>query len=118
MVDLSRDHAVSRHGLLYPLMVIAALGVIVFSILGIAAISGWIPSPMMGNGPVSAAPSALIAQTKGTAPAADPAASPTFQCAECSVVESVREIEERVAPEPASQKGGSAPVAPAKIVSF
>jgi hypothetical protein len=75
-------------------MVIAAVAVIVFSILGIASIAGWMPHAMVGSG------SAMAADTiQSTVPASESAAAPrtgpAFQCAECGVIESVREIERR-----------------------
>ncbi|MEO8440888.1 MAG: hypothetical protein ABI547_00220 [Betaproteobacteria bacterium] len=36
-------------GLLYPLLVIAAIAVIIFSVLGAAAIAGWLPRAQSGN---------------------------------------------------------------------
>ncbi|MDB5867450.1 MAG: hypothetical protein JWO70_5256 [Betaproteobacteria bacterium] len=77
-------------GLLYPLMVIAAVAVIVFSILGIASIAGWMPHAMVGSG------SAMAADTIPSSGSAEaPRTGPAFQCAECGVIESVREIERR-----------------------
>ncbi len=70
-------------GLLYPMMIIAAIAVIVFSIVGIASITGFMPNAMVG---------------KGTALAAvdvEEEATPAFQCAECGVIQSVRDIEQR-----------------------
>lgn len=68
-------------GLLYPMMIIAAIAVIVFSIIGIASMTGLMPNAMLG---------------KVTAVAAvDEEATPTFQCVECGVIQSVRDIEQR-----------------------
>jgi hypothetical protein len=88
-MELSREYPLRRHGLLYPMMVIAAIAVIVFSIFGIAAVSGWMPSSLLG-GP----PAAQSGENGGTEPrsASAPEAS-TFRCAECGVIETVREIE-------------------------
>jgi outer membrane lipoprotein SlyB len=70
-------------GLLYPMMIIAAIAVIVFSIVGIASITGLMPNAMIGNG------------TAVAAVGIDEDATPTFQCAECGVIQSVRDIEQR-----------------------
>ena len=70
-------------GLLYPMMIIAAIAVIVFSIVGIASITGLMPNAMIGNA------------TTVAAIGVDEEASPAFQCAECGVIQSVREIEQR-----------------------
>ena len=75
-----------RHspGLLYPMMIIAAIAVIVFSIVGIASIVGWMPHAMIGS------------RTTVAAQTTDPVAkAPAFQCVECGVIQSVREIEQR-----------------------
>lgn len=40
-----------RRNLLYPLMLIAAVTVIVFSIVGIATMMGWLPSAQSKNDP-------------------------------------------------------------------
>jgi outer membrane lipoprotein SlyB len=91
-VELSRPYP-RTPGLLYPLMVIAAVAVIVFSILGIASIAGWMPHAMVGSG------AAMAADAKQSMPASEsaggPRTGPAFQCAECGVIESVREIERR-----------------------
>lgn len=71
-------------GLLYPMMVIAAVAVIVFSLLGIARVSGVLPS-------------AFEPQSEGmeVTSAATPVAgdSSAFACAECRVIESVQKID-------------------------
>ena len=86
-MELTRQYPRRGEDLLYPMMLIAAIAVIVFSFLGIASISGWMPHAMLGSG------SAVAAQTSTTVghPAANTAL--TFQCAECGVLESLREIE-------------------------
>ena len=82
-MELTRERQLEGHGLLYPMMVIAALAVIVFSILGIASITGWMPS-----GLVSRAAAATVQHQVDTA-----RSGVTFQCAECGVIESIRELE-------------------------
>ena len=75
-MELSRERAPEGRGLLYPMMVIAAIAVIVFSILGIVTIAGWMPSALSGS--------------------TDPArAGVAFECGECGLIESLREIERR-----------------------
>lgn len=75
-----------RSGILYPLMLIAAIAVIVFSISGIATMMGWMPSVLSrGADPMRAQPAAAV---KPGAPR--PAAS---ACPDCGVVESVRAVE-------------------------
>jgi outer membrane lipoprotein SlyB len=90
-MELTRQYPRRGEDLLYPLMLIAAIAVIVFSFLGIASISGWMPHAMVGSA------TAMAVETSGptlasTAPAAASPA-PAFQCAECGVIDSVREIE-------------------------
>jgi len=85
-MELSRERPLEgSSGLLYPMMVIAAIAVIVFSVLGIASISGWMP-----RGLDSRAAAATVAPDSEI----DTAGSGvTFDCAECGLIESIREIE-------------------------
>ena len=69
-------------GLLYPMMVIAAVAVIVFSLLGIASVSGLLPSAFVGE---ALELSSVATPTDGGA----------FACAECRVIESVQKIDLR-----------------------
>ena len=89
-MDLSREYRLQRQGLLYPLMVIAAIAVIVFSILGIATISGWVPSTMQGTTPAGAAPAGGSTPPVRNEPRA---AAPILECAECGVIDAVRHVE-------------------------
>ena len=43
---LTRESPPNAEGLLYPMMVIAAVAVIVFSLVGTASVTGWMPSAM------------------------------------------------------------------------
>ena len=89
---MEMSHTRSTSGLLYPMMVIAAIAVIAFSIVGIASITGWMPRAMVGK-------STTIATQTIESPLAGDAASSTsgaaFQCAECGVIETIREIDRR-----------------------
>lgn len=77
-----------RSGILYPLMLIAAIAVIVLSISGIATMMGWLPGVLSrGADPARAQPAAAI--EPGT-PRAVPGAN---ACRDCGVVESVRAVE-------------------------
>ena len=78
IMELSRERALEGQSLLYPMMVIAAIAVIVFSILGIVSIGGWMPSALSGS-------------------LDGPRAAVTFECGECGLIESVREIERGLA---------------------
>ena len=70
-------------GLLYPMMVIAAVAVIVFSLLGIASVSGVLPSAIEPTSESIEVSSARPIQSEGSA----------FACAECRVIESVQKID-------------------------
>jgi hypothetical protein len=84
-MELGRDRSIERNGLLYPMMVIAAVAVIVFSILGIATVMGWLPSGLVGR-----TDSAVIqSQEFDTA-----RSSAMFDCTECGVIESIRNLEQ------------------------
>jgi outer membrane lipoprotein SlyB len=84
-----------RSGLLYPVMLIAAIALIVFSALGIATMMGWMPSAVSG-----ADPAAKHAESPGAtaAPKAAPsrprlAANTPAACHDCGVIESIRAVE-------------------------
>jgi hypothetical protein len=64
-----------RSGILYPVMLIAAIAVIVFSVVGIATMMGWMPSALSGRDVPERA-------------AASP--RPAGACADCGIVESIR----------------------------
>lgn len=77
-----------RSGILYPLMLIAAIAVIVLSISGIATMMGWMPGALSrGADPARAQPAA--APNQGTPHAVGSAST----CRDCGVVESVRTVE-------------------------
>jgi outer membrane lipoprotein SlyB len=97
------DVITRKGGLLYPMLVIAAIAVIVFSVTGIATMMGWLPSALSGRNvapgfepsaprgdaaelrPAPGAP--LASQTPQPAPPASAA------CPGCGVVESIRSVE-------------------------
>ena len=79
--------AVKDTGILYPLMLVAAAGVIVFSIAGIATMMGWIPSALTSG--VSPA-GARMEASRSTAPRG---VAPASECRECGIVESLRVVE-------------------------
>ena len=92
----SMDTGVKRRpGILYPVMLIAAIVLIVFSVLGIATMMGWMPTVLSGN-----EPGAYPATAPNTAPAAKAAAgrpritsSAPTSCRDCGVVESINAVE-------------------------
>lgn len=104
-MELSHQRSTQPYGLLYPLMLIAAIAVIVFSILGIATIAGWMPGALSS---ASAAQQTLSATDRTTAAAGR--GTSTFDCAECGMIETIRAIEHgvtssdvRIAAEPGSR---------------
>ena len=76
------QHNLEYEGLLYPLMVIAAVAVIVFSLLGIATVSGWLPNALRSTDGIELS-SATLTHT-------DAGQSGAFACAECGVIDSLR----------------------------
>lgn len=84
-MDLSPERPMDSSGLLYPMMVIAAIAVIVFSIVGIATVAGWLPSGLIGR-------AAAAVSANGEFDTARSGAA--FDCAECGVIESIRNIDE------------------------
>jgi outer membrane lipoprotein SlyB len=94
----------------HPMMIIAAVAVILFCLAGTAAIMGWIPSSISGNaanGELNESDRALLASQLSSAPAPAPAPQPAPRvaakaaapasnwCANCGNVESVRELTHR-----------------------
>lgn len=121
-MDANLEHSWRRQGLLYPTMLIAAIAVIIFSMVGIAAMTGLLPSAMSGyrapDEPSPAirrqpqdSPRALDTPRASSHPARDiprassqpaagaaraaPAARKAAVCRECGVVESVRTVERK-----------------------
>jgi hypothetical protein len=92
-MQLTHHHPATSDGLLYPMMVIAAIAVIVFSIAGIATISGWFPNAMRGAETIVSEPRTPV-ERSSVQPDVQKA-GPAFQCAECGVIETIREIERR-----------------------
>jgi outer membrane lipoprotein SlyB len=89
---------------IHPMAIIAAIAVILFCAVGIAAIMGWIPTSIGSNANNSALtqPAAPVAQAQTrTKPSNAPtpsraAAAPSrAQCSNCGIVESTREITNR-----------------------
>jgi len=70
-----------RPGILYPVMLIAAIAVIVFSIVGIATMMGWLPIALSG----SAADKAAVASGRSWQ-------APATSCDDCGVIESIRAL--------------------------
>ena len=88
MTPGNADTVVKHPGILYPLMLIAAIAVIVFSVAGIATMMGWVPGALLsGADPARAQPAPASQQARsrmaGTAAA----------CRDCGVVESLRVLE-------------------------
>lgn len=79
---------VKHPGILYPLMLIAAIAVIVFSVAGIATMMGWMPGALSsGAEPARAQPvtASRLAEPRVVTAATD--------CRDCGVVESMRLVE-------------------------
>ena len=85
----SKGGADKRPGILYPLMLIAAITVIVFSVAGIATMMGWLPSVESKVEPAAKAPPPV----KSTASRPRVMSSAATVCADCGVVESIRTVE-------------------------
>lgn len=83
--------AVKHLGILYPLMLIAAIAVIVFSVVGIATMMGWMPGALSSDADPARArvvPASKPAKPRVVTTAAD--------CRDCGVVESMRAVEKSV----------------------
>ena len=89
----ARNAVEKRPGILYPLMLIAAIAVIVFSFAGMATMMGWLPGAQPQGRPLERSESpARRPAAAGSPRAAAPA--PAAPCADdCGVVESIRVVE-------------------------
>lgn len=82
---------VKHLGILFPVMLIAAIAVIVFSVAGIATMMGWMPGVLSsGADPARAQP---VPASRLAQPPVDTAAT---GCRDCGVVESIRVVEKSV----------------------
>ena len=59
---LSHERSPNTEGLLYPLLLIAAIAVIAFSIVSIASVTGWMPRGLQSSGLSADAFNAAAAQ--------------------------------------------------------
>ena len=104
-----RPAADRRPAILYPLMVIAAVAVIIFSVAGIATMMGWLPT-VHSQGDSSAQYEDSASQSEPRARGSEPPAravtsskagydrprtlsSAPAACSDCGVVESIRTVE-------------------------
>lgn len=93
-VNMTPGHADTggKHSeILYPLMLISAIAVIVFSVAGIATMLGWMPGAHSSDaGPARAqtVPASKLVQSRVVIAAID--------CQECGVVESMRAVEKSI----------------------
>ena len=81
-----------RPDILYPVMLVAAITVIVFSFAGIATMMGWLPGAQSQGRPLERSESPARRPAAESPRAAAPA--PAAPCADdCGVVESIRAVE-------------------------
>jgi hypothetical protein len=82
-----------RPDILYPVMLIAAITVIVFSFAGIATMMGWLPGAQTQGRPLVSSESPARRPAAAEHPRAA-APAPAAPCAgDCGVVESIRAVE-------------------------
>src|SRR3990172_1742867 len=82
---------VKHPGILYPLMLIAAIAVIVFSVAGIATMMGWMPGALSSD-----ADPARARAVPASKPAKPRVVTTAANCRDCGVVESMRAVEKSV----------------------
>jgi len=82
----------TRPGILYPVMLIAAVVLIVFSVVGIATMMGWMPTALSGNEP-GASPAATAPAAKAAASRPRITSSASTSCRDCGVIESINAVE-------------------------
>ncbi len=73
-MQLSRPYPISSQGLIYSLMCICAVAIVAFSVIGTASMSGIAPPELNSGSEIEKALSA-------------------FQCAECGVIDSLRDMQ-------------------------
>jgi outer membrane lipoprotein SlyB len=83
--------AEKRSGILYPVMLIAAIAIIVFSAVGIATMMGWMPTAL--SGAETAAKTGPAPSAKGGVSRPRIVTSNAASCRDCGVVESIRVVE-------------------------
>jgi outer membrane lipoprotein SlyB len=84
-----RSGADKSPGILYPLMLIAAIAVIIFSVAGIATMMGWLPSVESKTEPAAKAAPAV----KSSAGHPRVMSAAAAACGDCGVIESIRAVE-------------------------
>jgi hypothetical protein len=94
-MELVRQQPFETEGLLFPMMLIAALAVIVFSIAGIATVTGWMPNALVGDSTLQSGGGIAVNSPDSVGVPEGQNTGPMFQCVECGVIDSVREIERR-----------------------
>lgn len=105
----NRNTGGKREGILYPLMLIAAIAVIVFSVVGIATMMGWMPNAASRAEPQSRSGSASNESSAMSAPATNRprVASSGAACPDCGVIESIRAVESKGEGGPLGAIGGA-----------
>jgi outer membrane lipoprotein SlyB len=94
-VDSADSTMQKRSGILYPVMVIAAIALIVFSVVGIATMMGWMPSAVSGIDPTAQPVEVPVAPATAKAAPVRPrlGANTPAACHDCGVIESIRAVE-------------------------
>ena len=100
-MDMDADDGWRRQAILYPAMLIAAISVIIFSMIGIAAMTGLLPSTVAGYRVSGEAGSPAVNQESQEAvPAPSTAAAvrkpAVAACGDCGIVESIRSLQRQV----------------------
>lgn len=91
---LLRAKKPGRRGLLYPLLIIAAVAVIIFSAIGAAALIGWLPRAQSETPNQGAQKQSEYEQPQNVAQQRDRAAAArNVSCADCGVVASITPVE-------------------------
>jgi outer membrane lipoprotein SlyB len=85
----------NRNSMLYPLMILAAVSVIIFSIIGVATMTGHVPSAFSSPQKVTDAGQAEAngSALDGRQPSSGRQVLVASNCGNCGVIESIREIE-------------------------
>ncbi|MFT5642959.1 MAG: outer membrane lipoprotein SlyB [Janthinobacterium sp.] len=101
------------HRKLHPMMIVAAVAVVLFCAVGIAAMMGWLPSSIGGNAsdaPIAAevAPSPKAPEKQASKqPQAPDRVALEAACSNCGMIDSIREIKTRAEGSGVGAAGGA-----------
>ena len=92
-VNSLENAAQKRPGILYPVMLIAAIALIVFSVVGIATMMGWMPPALSVSEPAAKTAAPVRQTPMAVTGRSRIATSSPASCHDCGVIDSIRAVE-------------------------